>query len=112
MPMKKPGPEFLKRALLEVEAAFQERLKHTGRMVTHTVTLGDAVEQAWIDLLRAYLPARYQVAKAFAIDCEGSTTEQLDCLIYDAHFTPGLFGSGNLLYVPAEAVYATFEVKQ
>ena len=106
------GPEFLRGALLEVEAAFQERLRHTGRMVTHTVTLGDAVEQAWIDLLRAYLPARYQVAKAFAIDCEGRATEQLDCLIYDAHFTPALFGSGNHLYVPAEAVYATFEVKQ
>jgi hypothetical protein len=109
---RKPGPEFLKVALLEVEAAFQERLRHTGRMVTHSVTLGDAVEEAWNDLLRTYLPARYQVAKAFAVDCEGHVTEQLDCLIYDAHFTPALFGRGSHLYVPAEAVYATFEVKQ
>lgn len=110
--LQKPGPEFLKSALLEVEAAFQERLHHTGKMVTHPVSLGDASEQAWIDLLRAYLPARYQVAKAFAIDCEGRFTEQMDCLIYDAHFTPALFGGGSRLYVPAEAVYATFEVKQ
>jgi hypothetical protein len=110
--MRKAGPAFLKGALLEVEAAFQERLRHASRMTTHTTSLGDATERAWIELLRAYLPARYQVAQAFAIDCEGRSTLQLDCLIYDAHFTPALFGNDRQLYVPAEAVYATFEVKQ
>jgi hypothetical protein len=110
--MRKAGPAFLKGALLEVEAIFQERLRHTGRMVTHSGAMGDAAEQAWIDLLRSYLPARYQVAQAFAIDCDGQTTLQLDCLVYDAHFTPALFGSERHVYVPAEAVYATFEVKQ
>lgn len=106
------GPEFLRGALLEVEAAFREKLRHTTRMITHSATLGDAVERAWIELLRTYLPARYSVAKAFAIDCDGRATEQLDCLVYDAHYTPALFGRDHHLYVPAEAVYATFEVKQ
>lgn len=110
--MRKPAHDFLKGALLEVEAAFQERLRHASRMTTHTTSLGDATERAWIDLLRAYLPARYQVAQAFAIDCEGRCTLQLDCLVYDAHFTPALFGNDRQLFVPAEAVYATFEVKQ
>ena len=74
--------------------------------------MGDATEDAWIELLERYLPKRYRAAKAFAVDHLGHTTDQLDCLIYDAHFTPALFGKDKHLYVPAEAVYATFEIKQ
>ncbi|MEK7099380.1 MAG: DUF6602 domain-containing protein [Patescibacteria group bacterium] len=80
--------------------------------MTHDGTLGDSTEDSWIELLQQYLPTRYRVAKAFAVDYLGNTTDQLDCLIYDAHFTPVLFGRDRHLYVPAEAVYATFEIKQ
>jgi len=108
----KAGREFLRQALVDVEREFLATLERTRRRITHDPTLGDAVEEAWIALLRAYLPARYRVAKAFAIDHWGQATDQLDCLIYDAHFTPALFGKDRHLYVPAEAVYATFEIKQ
>ena len=81
------------------------------KAITHPGTLGDATEDAWIELLQRYLPTRYRVAKAFAVDHLGNTTDQLDCLIYDAHFTPALFGKDKHLYVPAEAVYASFEIK-
>jgi hypothetical protein len=106
------GPGFLKTALIEVENEFRSRLNQKRKTITHDGTLGDAVEDDWIELFRQYLPARYRVAKAFAIDHQGKTTDQLDCLIYDAHFTPALFGKDRHLYVPAEAVYATFEIKQ
>lgn len=105
------GPKFLRAALVEVEDEFRASLKLKRKTITHDGTLGDAVEDDWIKLLQRYLPARYCVAKAFAIDHEGKTTDQLDCLIYDAHFTPALFGKDKHLYVPAEAVYATFEIK-
>lgn len=108
----KDNPEFLKNALLSVEHKFITDLKHHADTNTHNGSHGDATEGAWISLLSAYLPARYKVAKAFAIDHKGNATKQLDCLIYDAHFTPKLFGENNNLYVPAEAVYATFEIKQ
>lgn len=108
----KTGPEFLRQALVDVEREFLGNLERKRRAITHDTTLGDAVEEAWITLLRTYLPARYCVAKAFAIDHQGKATDQLDCLIYDAHFTPALFGQDRHLYVPAEAVYATFEIKQ
>jgi hypothetical protein len=107
----KSGQEFLRGALIDVEEQFCQDLRTRARSITHDGTLGDAVEDAWIALLGDYLPARYRVAKAFAIDHEGRTTDQLDCLIYDAHFTPALFGKDRHLYVPAEAVYATFEIK-
>lgn len=106
------GKSFLRSALIDVEKQFREDLKRKQTSITHDGTLGDAVEDDWIALLKKYLPARYCVAKAFAIDHEGQTTDQLDCLIYDAHFTPALFGTDRHLYVPAEAVYATFEIKQ
>lgn len=103
---------FLKSALLSVEKKFISDLQHEIETNSHNGTHGDATETAWLKLLGEYLPARYKVAKAFAIDHKGNTTKQLDCLIYDAHFTPKLFGADNHLYVPAEAVYATFEIKQ
>lgn len=101
----------LKGALLSVESKFLADLKHQEVISTHNGTQGDATEDVWIGLLKEYLPARYKVAKAFAMDHKGNVTKQLDCLIYDAHFTPKLFGANNNLYVPAEAVYATFEIK-
>jgi hypothetical protein len=106
------GKEYLRGRLIDVESAFVLKLKQKMAAITHDGTAGDATEDAWIDLLKDYLPARYRVAKAFAVDHLGHTTDQLDCLIYDAHFTPSLFGEHNNLYVPVEAVYATFEVKQ
>jgi len=109
---KEDGKAFLKGRLIDVEEAFVLDLKNRQKAVTHPGALGDATEDAWIELLQRYLPARYRVAKAFAVDHLGSTTDQLDCLIYDAHFTPALFGKDKHLYVPAEAVYATFEVRQ
>jgi hypothetical protein len=107
----KDGKRYLRESLIDVEDAFIADLKRAKRRITHDVTLGDATEDAWIDLLRQYLPWRYRVAKAFAIDHLGNSTDQLDCLIFDAHFTPALFGKGNNLYVPVEAVHAVFEIK-
>lgn len=105
------GKAYLRDTFIDIEKAFIEELKRAQKQVTHSGTLGDAWEDAWIELLRKYLPARYKVAKAFAVDHLGKTTEQLDCLIYDAHFTPALYGKDKHQYIPAEAVYATFEAK-
>lgn len=108
---KKDGKTYLKNRFISIEKAFIEELKRVQEEITHSGTLGDAWEDAWIGLLQKYLPTRYKVAKAFAVDHLGQTTDQLDCLIYDAHFTPILYGKDKHQYVPAEAVYATFEVK-
>jgi hypothetical protein len=107
----KDGKAYLRGRFIDVEQAFISELKRQQSLITHSGSLGDATEDAWIDLLKAYLPSRYRVAKAFAVDHLGNTTEQLDCLIFDAHFTPALYGKDKHLYVPAEAVYAVFEIK-
>ena len=79
----------------------------------HGTTIGDDSEANWARVLREFLPARYGVAKGRVIDSQGGISDQIDLLIYDAQYTPLLAKTANGdLFVPAEAVYAVFEVKQ
>jgi hypothetical protein len=79
----------------------------------HGTTIGDDSEANWARVLREFLPARYGVAKGQVIDSQGGISDQIDLLIYDAQYTPLLAKTANGdLFVPAEAVYAVFEVKQ
>ncbi|TWB10067.1 hypothetical protein FBZ89_1364 [Nitrospirillum amazonense] len=80
-------------------------LKHPGDK-------GDASEQVWIDLLNAYLPRRYQTAKAHVVDSGGEVSDQIDVVVFDRHYSPFLFTFKEALFVPAESVYAVFEAKQ
>ena len=79
--------------------------------ITHSGSKGDALENAWIDWLRKYLPNRYSVDKAIVIDSNGDTSDQIDIVIYDNYFTPFIFSQNGFHYIPAEGVYAVFEVK-
>lgn len=80
--------------------------------IGHPGSKGDATEQHWIEFLRAYLPERYKVDKAIVIDSTGNVSEQMDVVIYDAIYTPFIFKQDGFMYIPAESVYAVFEVKQ
>lgn len=79
--------------------------------ITHTGSKGDSLENAWIEWLRKYLPNRYSVDKAIVIDYKGNTSHQIDIVIYDNWFTPFIFSQNGFHYIPAEGVYAVFEVK-
>lgn len=79
--------------------------------ITHPGSKGDALENAWIEWLKDYLPNRYSVEKAIVIDSEGNTSHQIDIVIYDNWFTPFIFNQNGFKYIPAEGVYAVFEVK-
>lgn len=80
--------------------------------IGHPGSKGDASEQRWIEFLRTYLPDRYKVDKAIVIDSTGNVSEQMDVVIYDAIYTPFIFNQDGFMYIPAESVYAVFEVKQ
>lgn len=79
--------------------------------IYHPGSKGDSLENAWIEWLRKYLPNRYSVDKAIVIDHEGNTSQQIDIVIYDNWFTPFIFNQNGFYYIPAEGVYAVFEVK-
>lgn len=78
----------------------------------HPGTRGDNTEANWIDWFRAYLPERYKVDKAIIIDSTGRESDQIDLVIYDAQYSYLVFRQGDTKLIPAESVYAIFEVKQ
>jgi hypothetical protein len=93
----------------------QEKLRHDlglGDVATHPGTKGDDTELNWLNMLAELLPRRYGVAKAFVVDSNGIRSEQIDLVIHDRHFSPLLFEIGGAQFIPAESVYAAFEVKQ
>lgn len=79
--------------------------------IYHPTAKGDEAELNWKGLLKTYLPERYSVDGGFVIDHEGNLSEQIDIIIYDRHFTPFIFRGENVAYIPAEGVYAVFEIK-
>jgi hypothetical protein len=87
------------------------QLNTNREFITHPGSKGDSLENAWIEWLQKYLPNRYSVDKAIIIDHEGNTSHQIDIVIYDNWFTPFIFSQNGFHYIPAEGVYAVFEVK-
>lgn len=89
------------------------RLKLSSKIdeIYHPTAKGNEIELNWVGLLRTYLPERYTVDSGFVVDHKGNISEQIDIIIYDRHFTPFIFRGENVAYIPAEGVYAIFEVK-
>lgn len=80
-------------------------------ILNHPSDKGDNLENNWIDWFKEYLPQRYKAAKATVIDCEGNISDQIDVVLYDAQYSYLAFHQNDILYLPAESVYAVFEVK-
>ena len=84
--------------------------------IPHSTMKGDATEYDWIYFFSKYLPKRYSVDKGIVIDSEGKRSNQIDIIIYDTHFSHFIFNKSNesfrTLLIPAESVFAVFEVKQ
>ena len=87
------------------KAQFSNTLKHVGDK-------GDNAEKNWLSWFESYLPKRYKIAKATVIDSEGNVSDQIDIVIYDGQYSYLAFIQNEILYIPAESVYAVFEVKQ
>ena len=78
----------------------------------HQGTKGEATETSWIHLLQEYLPNRYAIERAMVVDSNGEASQQIDIVIFDRQYTPFVISYEGLVYIPAESVYAVFEVKQ
>lgn len=102
---------ILKELFNGLQGQMLAQLNTNRKFITHSGSKGDALEETWIEWLRKYLPNRYSVDKAIVIDSTGNTSDQLDIVIYDNWFTPFIFSQNGFNYIPAEGVYAVFEVK-
>ena len=107
----KSGKKFLQEAFAAEQKLLQVRLEMSSQSISHDGTMGAVNESCFIEILRKYLPRRYAVNRGIVIDSTGSTSDQIDVIIYDIQYTPTLLDQKSHRYIPAEAVYAVFEVK-
>lgn len=105
------GATWLRDAFINVQEQLELNLRQASASIAHAGSQGAVNEEHWIEVFRAYLPKRYEVASAFVIDSRGSRSQQIDIVIFDRHFTPTLLDQKSHRYIPAEAVYAVFESK-
>jgi hypothetical protein len=102
----------LRDTLLRKEAMLVASLDGLKRVIKHKGGRGTVGEGEWREVIEEFLPARYRVAgNSEVIDHTGRVTELQDIVIYDQHFCPLFFDEGGVTRVPAESVYAVFEVK-
>ena len=101
----------LKQIFMNLQKQMISKLLTNKEVISHPGTQGDSTELNWKEMLRTYLPKRYAVDKAFVLDNRGTLSHQLDLVIYDHQYSPFLFKQDNAIYIPAESVYAVFEVK-
>jgi hypothetical protein len=90
----------------------QNRLAIVRKSFGHPGTKGDASEGVWLDLLRTYLPQRYQAETAHVVDSHGTFSQQIDVVVFDRQYSPFIFRYQGETIIPAESVYAAFEAKQ
>jgi hypothetical protein len=102
----------IKNLFYGLQKQMQQKLSLNREFIIHPGSKGDSLELNWINLLRDYLPQRYSVDSAFIIDCKNKISDQIDIVIYDRQYSPFVFNQDDVKYIPAESVYAVFEVKQ
>ena len=82
-----------------------------GHAFEHASSAGAATEHHWLKMFHRYLPKAYRAAPAFIIDSLGRRSRQIDIAIFDQLYSPLLFPHASGVHVPAESVYAVFEIK-
>ncbi len=106
------GKADISKLFQSLHASLAGQLRLARETIAHPTAKGDASEAHWIDLLNSYLPLRYRTTKAFVIDAKGNASDQIDIVIHDRQYSPLIFELQGAIYVPAESLYAAFEVKQ
>ena len=98
--------------LTNLHADIHQRLETARQSLGHPGAKGDASENVWLEILNTYMPKRYRAVKAHVVDSRGSFSDQIDVVVYDRQYSPLIFLYEGQTIIPAESVYAVFEVKQ
>jgi hypothetical protein len=102
----------LSELLAGLHGEIQGKLQLVRDTIGHPGDMGDASEGVWLEMLKTYLPQRYQAANAHVVDSRGNFSQQIDVVIFDRQYSPFIFKIQDKTVVPAESVYAAFEAKQ
>lgn len=103
--------DFLNKVYKTMQEEMISRLNYGSIPIVHPGTKGDETESNWREWFETYLPKRYKVDKGIIIDSNGNQSDQIDIIIYDTQYSYLVLKHNDTLLVPAESVYAVFEVK-
>jgi len=103
---------FLRELFEGLQQHLRASLQSARSVIKHSGDKGRASELDWLTMLRTHLPNRYEVDSGTVVDSNGDLSDSIDIIIFDGQYSPLLFKRENNCYVPAESVYAVFEVKQ
>jgi hypothetical protein len=102
----------LSNVLGDLHDDIQQKLAIARKAFGHPGTKGDASENVWLELLKIYLPQRYQAIKGHVVDSNGKFSDQIDILVFDRQYSPFILQFQGQTILAAESVYAAFEAKQ
>jgi hypothetical protein len=106
------GPPGVEGYFLALQEKLQASLEVSG-VIGHPTATGDESEVNWLGMLEGHLPARYKpVPKCFVVDHTGQRSKEIDLALCDRQYSTMVFRSESRFFVPAESLYAVFEVKQ
>lgn len=105
-------PVNLRDLFIHLQTQLASRLQSNRAILEHGPAKGTATEEGWRRMLEDYLPRRYRVSKGFVIDAAGGLSGEIDLVVHDRQYSPFLLNQDHAFYIPAESVYAVFEVKQ
>lgn len=102
---------FFNEIYMTMQSEMITKLNYGKIQFAHPGTKGDETESNWREWFETYLPKRYKVGKGIVVDSNGEQSGQIDIIIYDVQYSYLVFRHNDTLLIPAESVYAVFEVK-
>jgi hypothetical protein len=95
---------------LRVQSA-DARLRGALEIIEHNPTRGALAEATLRDLIRDFLPNRWDLGGGFILSAKKKPTKQVDILLYDALSTAPLYRDGNLVVASPGMSAVAIEVK-
>ena len=80
--------------------------------VPHPTVTGSYREEIWKEMFSEIIPKKFVIEQSvFIIDSYGEVSKEVDLAIFDEMYTPYIFRSGRIKFLPIEAVAAVVECK-
>lgn len=79
--------------------------------VNHRGEKGTIREEDFMNYMRQFIPARYNMTKGEIVCAGEKHSRQIDCIIYDGLNTPILIDRESSKIIPIESVFITIEIK-
>lgn len=98
---EKDGKQYLREAFHLEQKLLQVQLDFSSQTITHPGTQGTVNENYFINVLKKYLPRRYEVDTGIVIDSKGKCSNQIDVVIFDHQYTPTLLDQNKHLLYPS-----------